>query len=137
MASVDQETSTDTLREHVPDRHLDESLRVLDLEKEADEVRRTEPFRDRGLSAKTLAKYDDLRLVLITIKAGTNMTEHRSEGRLSIQTLSGNVMLKFDDRQVLLPAGSVATLERCVPHDVVALADSTVLLTVCWEGHLR
>ena len=64
MASADQETSTDTLREHVPDRHLDESLRVLDLEKEADEVRRTEPFRARGLSAKTLAKYDDLRLVL-------------------------------------------------------------------------
>lgn len=120
---------------HVPDRHLDQTVRIIELEKEAEELQRTEAFREHGHSAKTLAKYPSLRLVLIALRQGTSVGEHKAEGRISLQTLSGEVMMVADERNVRLPQGSVVSLDKAVPHDVIALADSTVLLTVCWEGH--
>lgn len=133
MPADDQTTSP--APEHVPDRHLDQTVRVLELEKEADELRRTSAFREHGHSAKTLVKYPSLRLVLIALRAGASLGEHKAEGRTSMQTLNGDVMVALGERKVLLPEGSVVSLDKAVPHDVIAMADSTVLLTVCWEGH--
>ena len=42
-----------------------------------------------GRSSKTLAKYADFRIVLVSMKANTRMEQHRAEGRISIQCLAG------------------------------------------------
>jgi quercetin dioxygenase-like cupin family protein len=88
--------------------------------------------RSTGRSSTTLAKYPDLRIVLVSMKAGTKMHEHKAAGRLSLLTLTGCVRLKVLGHTVDVPAGHLFTLDCCVPHDVEALRQSTFLLTISW-----
>jgi quercetin dioxygenase-like cupin family protein len=87
-----------------------------------------------GQNARTLIKYDTLRVVLVALKAGKSLTEHQTEGRISIHVLSGHVEVKAAGRTFNLRAGGLLALDRNLPHDVRALQESAVLLTVAWPG---
>ena len=87
---------------------------------------------DAGQNAKTLAKYDDLRIVLTALAAGRRIPGHQTEGRISIQTVTGHLHVHVDARTFDLPAGQLLVLDRAVPHDVEALETSAFLLTVAW-----
>jgi len=89
--------------------------------------------RSTGRSSTTLAKYPDLRIVLVSMKANTKMHEHKAAGRLSLLTLTGCVRLKVLEHTVDVPAGHLLTLDCCVPHDVEARKQSTFLLTIAWD----
>jgi quercetin dioxygenase-like cupin family protein len=88
-----------------------------------------------GRSSKTLAKYADFRIVLISMKANTRMDQHRAEGRVSIQCLAGHLRIHLPDSQKAEVAiGEVLVLDCGIPHDVEALAESAFLLTICWPN---
>ena len=89
-------------------------------------------LRGAGRSSKTLVKHPDLRIVLISMKANTRMHEHKATARISIQTISGHVRLRLPERTADLPAGHLLVLDQCLPHDVEALEDSAILLTLSW-----
>ena len=85
---------------------LAEPLLQIDLERELQQLRREDSWRrETGRSSKTLAKYPEFRIVLILMKSGTRMRQHRAEGRVSIQQLKGQVCMHSDHRQVDMPAG--------------------------------
>ena len=88
--------------------------------------------RGTGRSSTTLAKYPDLRIVLVSMKANTRMHEHEAAGRISIMTLTGCLRLHILDHTVDLPAGHLLAVDCCVAHDVEALRQSTFLLTITW-----
>ncbi len=90
--------------------------------------------RSSGRSAKTLVKYPDLRIVLISMKEHSRMTNHHADGRISILTLKGSIRLHLGRKIVELPAGHLLTLERAIPHDVEAVQQSTFLLTIAWPA---
>ena len=105
----------------------------FDLGEEIDQQQKEDSWiHGIGRSSKTLVKHDDLRIVLISLKANTQMHEHRAAARISVQTLTGHVQLRVVGRTVDLPAGHLLALDQCLPHDVVALKDSSVLLTLSW-----
>lgn len=87
-----------------------------------------------GHNAKTLIKYDDLRIVLITLAANARIKEHKAEGRISIHVLSGHIELNTPGRAISLRAGGLLALDQGVPHDVHALEKSAFLLTIAWPG---
>jgi quercetin dioxygenase-like cupin family protein len=108
----------------------------FDLGEEIDQQQKEDSWlRGVGRSSKTLVKYDDLRVVLISMKADTQMHEHKAAGRISVQTLTGHVQLRVVGHTVDLPAGHLLALDQCLPHDVVALKDSSILLTLSWPSH--
>ena len=82
----------------------------------------------------TLVKYSDLRIVYIVMKPAARMEEHHAGARISVHTLSGRVRLRLGERTVDLPAGNLLALEKDVPHDLEAIEESTVLLTISWHG---
>ena len=90
-----------------------------------------------GQNARTLVKYDTLRVVLVALKAGKSLETHRTEGRLSVQVLSGHVEIKAAGRTFNLRAGGLLALDRNQSHDVRALQESAVLLTIAWPGEGR
>jgi quercetin dioxygenase-like cupin family protein len=105
----------------------------FDLGEEIDQQRKEDSWcHGVGRSSKTLVKYDDLRIVLISMKADTQMHEHKAAARISVQTLTGHVQVRVVGRTVDLPAGHLLALDQCLPHDVVALKDSSILLTLSW-----
>jgi quercetin dioxygenase-like cupin family protein len=87
-----------------------------------------------GQNARTLVKYDDLRIVLTALKATERIPEHKTEGRISIHVLSGHVHVKASDRTFSLRGGGLLALDRGMPHDVEALEDSAFVITIAWPG---
>jgi quercetin dioxygenase-like cupin family protein len=92
-----------------------------------------DPAWEHGRSSRTLAKYPDFRAVLIAMKAGTTMEEHKTEGSISVHTLTGHVRLHAGKETVDIPADHVVMLYSDLPHSVEAVADSSFLLTMVWH----
>jgi len=115
-------------------RHLGAPLLRADLSKEIEELRQGAAWRVGGHNAKTLVKYPDLRVVLIAFKQGTTLGEHKTKGRISIHTLEGHVLLKLGSQVVDLPKGCLLGLGPSVPHDVEAVEQSAILLTIAWPA---
>jgi len=87
-----------------------------------------------GQNARTLIKYDDLRVVLTALQANARMPEHNTDGRISVQVLSGHIQLRASGRTFNLRPGGLLALDRAVPHEVTALEESVILLTIAWHG---
>ena len=87
-----------------------------------------------GQNARTLVKYDDLRVVLIALAAKARLPEHKAEGRISVHVLSGHIQLRASERTFNLRPGGLLAIDQGVRHDVEALEESALLLTVAWPG---
>jgi quercetin dioxygenase-like cupin family protein len=110
---------------------LAEPVLQIDLKRELQQLRQEDSLqRQTGRSSKTLAKYPDFRIVLILMKSGTRMRQHRAEGRISIQQLKGQVCMHLADRRVNVSAGHLLVLDCGVLHDIDALEESAMLLTI-------
>lgn len=103
----------------------------LDLARELEALYR-EPEWATGRNAKTLVKYDSLRVVLTALKANSRIPPHQTAGRISIHTLRGRIQVRAEGRTFNLPAGSLVVLDHGLRHDVEALEDSSFLLTIAW-----
>lgn len=104
----------------------------FDLAREIRQLHEEDAWRT-GRNSRTLAKYDDFRVVLMALKSGTRLDEHQAEGRISIQTIGGHISVRALGRTFHLPVGGLLTLDRATVHDVEALEDSAVLLTIAWS----
>ena len=107
---------------------------LFDFAEEATGLRNEGPWLQHGRNALTLVKYPDFRIVFMLMKPGTRLQEHHASGRISVHTLSGYVRLHLGDQIADLPAGHLLALERELPHDVEAVEESAVLLTIAWPG---
>jgi quercetin dioxygenase-like cupin family protein len=114
------------------ERQLEAPLLRLDLAREIAELRGGEALRARGHSAKTLAKYPDLRVVLLAFERGARIEEHQTKGRLSLHLLEGRIALRLAAQEVELSAGCLLEIAPGLPHDVEALEPSSLLLTIAW-----
>jgi quercetin dioxygenase-like cupin family protein len=74
--------------------------------------------------------YDNLRVVLIVLRAESRIPSHRTEGCVSIHTVRGRIRVRAEERTFDLAAGSLIALNHDIPHDVDALEDSAFLLTI-------
>jgi quercetin dioxygenase-like cupin family protein len=87
-----------------------------------------------GHNARTLAKYENFRIVLTALKANARIPEHKTDGRISVHVLSGHIHLKAAGRTFTLRAGGLVALDRGVLHHVEALEESAFLLTIAWPS---
>ncbi|HYT66383.1 MAG TPA: hypothetical protein VEL51_08205 [Vicinamibacterales bacterium] len=105
----------------------------FDLARELEQLHR-EPEWESGQNAKTLVKYDDFRIVLTALKAHRKIPAHRTDGRLSIQIVSGHILLRAEGRTFDLPMGRIVALDHGIVHELEAVDDSAVLQTVVWPA---
>ena len=117
-----------------PPQQLTGLVLAFDLAREVAQLHREAAWLHGGRNAKTLIKEPDLRVVLVALRAGGRLEEHRAAGRISVQTLAGHVRLHAAGTEVDLPTGRLVSLEREVPHAVEALEESAFLLTIAWQG---
>ncbi len=83
-----------------------------------------------GIARAKLVTYSDLRLTLIYLTPGAQIEEHYNPGRIIVHTVAGHIRMHAAEKVFDLPVGAVLALDRAVPHDVEALEESAVLLTV-------
>ena len=105
----------------------------IDLHAEIHRLR-SETAWSTGRNARTLAKYPDFRVVLMVLSAGAHIPEHKTEGRISLHVVAGHVQVKAAGRTFNLHSGALLTLDHGLPHDVDALEESALLLTIAWPA---
>ena len=105
---------------------------LIDVDREAEALQRGGALAARGHSATTLIRTDDFRVVLIAINAGATVQEHQSSHGVALQTLRGRVQIHVSERVIDMPAGYLISLDRDVSHEVQAVEDSVVLVSIAW-----
>ena len=109
--------------------HLGSSLLQVLIPNEVQSMWKEEAWeRGAGRRARTLVMYPDLRIVLVSMKAGTRFKQHKTSARFAILMLAGHVRLHLPDATVEVPRGELLALARDVSHDVEAIGQSTFLL---------
>jgi quercetin dioxygenase-like cupin family protein len=102
-------------------------IRVFDIGLEAlDLALSTDPVR----SGRTIARLKDLRLTVMSLKRGSTVMSHKTDHEISIQTITGRVVIHTAQGEVDLPSGRVAVLDRDTVHDIEAVLASAILITV-------
>jgi quercetin dioxygenase-like cupin family protein len=106
------------------------SVLRFDLRTELDQLRRQPSYQSGKPTGKTLVKEPDLRIVLMALKAGARLEEHRASGPISVQEIEGSLRLRLPDTSVDLAAGQILVLEPGIRHDAEAVSDAVFLLTI-------
>ena len=108
------------------------TLASFQLQDLAAELRAEEEYRRVGVSAVTLTRDEHLTLVLVALRNGDTMREHRAPSAGTVVLLSGRVrfIAGSDAERAELTPGSLAAFAADLPHAVEALEDAVYLLTI-------
>jgi quercetin dioxygenase-like cupin family protein len=101
----------------------------FNLVEEAARLKAKPEWSTRDRLAVSLVKDDALNLMLMALKQGARLEEHRAKGPISVQLLAGRIRFGAAGEKVELSPGNVIALDREIPHELEALDESIVLLT--------
>jgi quercetin dioxygenase-like cupin family protein len=85
-----------------------------------------------GRVSKTPAKSQNLRVVLITLRAGSTIDPHAIAGGATLHVLEGRLRMHPADVVKEVEAGDLVVLNQNLRKPVEALEDATVLAVVAW-----
>lgn len=115
-------------------RPLDQTLSTFDVRKALADLRAEPAIDKEGRNAIILHKEDQMKVVLIAMKAGNEIKSHKAPGPIAVQVVEGEIRFNTEERSVRLKVGELLTLHSNVPHDVTALEESAFLLTLAGPG---
>ncbi len=85
---------------------------------------------DDSTVSRTVLKAEGANAVLFAFDRGQELSEHTAAMPVLLQTLDGSLEVTADGQTVTLTPGDLMHLETRVPHSVVALVPSRLLLTM-------
>jgi quercetin dioxygenase-like cupin family protein len=80
--------------------------------------------------SRTVMTAEGVRLVLFSFDTGEELSEHTAAMPVLLQVLDGNLTVSAGSRSVDLRPGGVVHLPARLPHAVIALEPSRLLLTM-------
>ena len=101
----------------------------FDLE---EEIARFPPDGPSGRRSETLLKTPSLRVVLITMRAGTELADHTAPGPITVQPLLDRFALVLEAEEQEITPGTVVALAEGTRHAVRAVETGAFLLTIGW-----
>jgi quercetin dioxygenase-like cupin family protein len=116
------------------ERSLTEPMMIFELEPQLRELRDDESYRRSGRLGRTLARSGRLRLVLVALNAGVEVGTHQADSPMVIQVLEGRIGFSLAGRDHELRAGQVLFFEAGEAHDIRALEECALLLTLSAVG---
>lgn len=78
----------------------------------------------------TLARGDELTIVLAALKAGATLEEHSAPAAATVITLSGNIIFTTSAEKITLEQGEGVTFTTDILHSVYATEDSAFLVVI-------
>jgi quercetin dioxygenase-like cupin family protein len=105
-------------------------LLTFRLESETNALEVSARYASDGLASKILASQGSLRISLLSLRRGAVLRAHQVEGASSLQVVRGLVRLSTAQDEVVTAADGLVILAARVPHEVTALSDCAMLLTV-------
>jgi quercetin dioxygenase-like cupin family protein len=116
------------------DRPLAAPMMIFDLEPQLRELREDDSYLRSGRLGRTLAKAGRLRITLVALNAGIEVGTHHAESPLTIQLLDGALSFRLAGREHELKPGQVLFFGPGEAHDIRAVEESALLLTLSAIG---
>ena len=83
-----------------------------------------------GRAALTLARGDELTIVLTAMKSETTLEEHSAPAAATVIMLSGNIIFTTSKDKITLEQGDSVTFTADILHSVHASEDSAFLIVI-------
>ena len=87
-------------------------------------------WKNSDRNAITVFKTDGMRIVLIALHKDAVIEEHATNAIISLQVMNGKIGFDAEGKNFILKKGEIITLHRNLPHKVLAIRKSVILLTV-------
>ena len=120
----------DRLRPH-PRERLAAAVGRIDLAEETARLRAEPHPGTRGHRQLALVRRGPVSLILFVFDAGGLLTEHRTEGEVTIHALAGRLAVDTGGGVLEIGPGEIVSLAPGETHSVRAVEESEMLLTVC------
>jgi quercetin dioxygenase-like cupin family protein len=106
------------------------TLNRYDLGGQFSKLRADAPIRTHGRDSFTLVKDPGMDVVLTVLNAGTHLSKHTAPGPISVLVLEGRIAFTAHGQRLELGPHCLVTLPTHVPHEVEALEESAILITI-------
>lgn len=98
-------------------------------------LRNEEEYTQKGHNALTLVKNPVLRSVVICLQKDAKLADHHAPGPITVSVVQGKVRFvlepdKENNQSVELGPNELLVLEETRQHEVIALEESAILLTI-------
>ena len=117
------------LRQHPEDR-LASPVQVVDLAAAAAGLKAEAHASVSGHRQIAVVRHGPVTIIQFVFDEGGLLKEHRAEGVVTIHVLSGRLQVVVDEESRAVGQGELMALAPGVPHSLLALAPSEMLLTV-------
>jgi quercetin dioxygenase-like cupin family protein len=117
-------------------RSLSSPMMIFDLAPRLRELRADDSYVRSGRLGRTLAKSGRLRLVLVALNAGVEIGVHHADSPMTIQLLEGSLSFRLGGEDHELRAGQVLFFGPGEAHDIRAVDESALLLTLSAIGEM-
>ncbi|MGH7906659.1 MAG: hypothetical protein ACREP6_08525 [Candidatus Binataceae bacterium] len=101
---------------------------VVRIEDEIAHLKAAPEWNSGDRHSVSLVKDNALNVLLMALKKGAHLHEHRTKGPITLQLISGSIQFTGGADQRLISAGEMVALDREIPHSLEALEDSALLL---------
>ncbi|HEX2168585.1 MAG TPA: cupin domain-containing protein [Longimicrobiales bacterium] len=115
-------------------RTLDEPMMIFDLEPQVRELRDDDSYRRTGRLGRTLARSGRMRLVLVALNSGIEVGTHQADSPMTLQLIQGRLEFRVGDVPHELRQGQLLFFGPGDAHDIRALEESALLLTLSAVG---
>jgi quercetin dioxygenase-like cupin family protein len=100
---------------------------TISLNDEIARLRTSPEWRSGDRNAASLMKDAPLNILLMVLKKGAHLREHRTKGPIAVQVVSGSIRFSAGAERII-SAGQIVGLDRNVTHSVEALQESAIIL---------
>jgi quercetin dioxygenase-like cupin family protein len=115
-------------------RPLTGPMLTFDLRQQLEELRREESYRRSGRAGRTLAKSGRLRLVMVAMAPDTVIGTHQADSPMTVHVLGGHIRYRAGESDHELREGQVLFFGPGDAHDIRAVQESALLLTLSAIG---
>ena len=112
------------------DRLLDAPLITMDLNHFILQLQSEPSWKDSDRNSIVIHKSEHLRVVLLGLHESAELKTHTANGIISVQVLEGHIKFTTEEQVVELEKGQMLTLQKQIPHSVLALKETFFLLTM-------
>lgn len=81
-----------------------------------------------------IMKSEQLELIRLVLPSGKGMPDHRVQGEITVQCLEGLIEFTTPTSTLQLGPGQLVHMRGGETHSLLALADSSALLTICLQS---
>ncbi len=103
-------------------------MTTISIADQVSRLKNSPEWGSRDRHSVGLVRNPPLNLMLMVLKQGARLPEHRTYGPIALQVVSGSIRFVAGAERVVC-AGELIALDRNISHSLEALAESVIILT--------